>query len=422
MSSDPQQKIGILIPEFPGQTHIFFWRELRALREMGVDVEVISTRRPERSWICHEWSKEAMQTTTYLRESSILDIAVSLRQLLTVGPRGWIKSLRLAILSDAPTLKDRLRAIAAIPVGARLATIARRRGLVHIHAHSCGASALIALQSNLLGGPSYSLTLHGPLSDYGPDQRQKWGGAAFGIIITQKLLAEMRTLLADALPDRIEIAPMGVEVDRFVRTTPYQPWAGEGELRLVSCGRLNACKGHDDAIRAVAQLRGKNITAHLDILGEGAERAKLETLITDLDLADRVTLSGAIAEEQVCERLEHAHIFVLASHHEPLGVAIMEAMAMQTPVVVTGAGGVKELIDDQVDGMLVSPHDPQALASAIEQVARDPGLAASLSASARAKIERDFHSRRSAETLLGLLNVIPRTVPAEECTPNECAA
>ncbi len=72
-----------------------------------------------------------------------------------------------------------------------------------------------------------------------------------------------------------------------------------------------------------------------------------------------------MSEDTVNESLEKAQVFVLASWHEPLGFAIMEAMAMEMPVVVTGSGEVKELVDDGIDGLLVEPQSPEQLADAI---------------------------------------------------------
>lgn len=143
--------------------------------------------------------------------------------------------------------------------------------------------------------------------------------------------------------------------------------------------------------------------AHLKIAGaddsKGRYQHELEALIMQLDLQEAVQLLGAVSEEQVRQGLEQAHIFALASLHEPLGVAIMEAMAMELPVVVTGAGGVPELINDGVEGILVPPHDPEEMARALERVARNPAFAASLTAPARAKVITGFQSDRSARAL-----------------------
>jgi hypothetical protein len=83
---------------------------------------------------------------------------------------------------------------------------------------------------------------------------------------------------------------------------------------------------------------------------------------------------------------------VLGSLEEPLGVAIMEAMAMRVPVVVTGAGGVPELVDDGVDGLLVPAREPGRMADSLLRLLRDPGSRPRLSESGRRKIETSFHS------------------------------
>ena len=77
----------------------------------------------------------------------------------------------------------------------------------------------------------------------------------------------------------------------------------------------------------------------------------------------------------------------------------MEAMAMRVPVVVTGAGGVAELIDDGVDGLLVPPRDPRRMAESLTTLLHDPALALRLSDAGRRKIEQSFHSGVSAEVL-----------------------
>jgi glycosyltransferase involved in cell wall biosynthesis len=268
----------------------------------------------------------------------------------------------------------------------------------------------VALFAHLIGGVPYSLTLHGPLEDYGPNQRMKWRHAAFAIVITRKLLGEVRAALDGATPPYIEVAPMGVDVGGFHRSAAYQPWDGRGPLRIFCCGRLNPCKGHDDLIRAVGLLRTAGIDAHLQIAGAddslGRYLPVLEKLIQDLGLTDAVALLGAVPESTVRQGLEESHIFALASLHEPLGVAIMEAMAMELPVVVTKAGGVPELVDDGIDGILVEPHNPSDLAGGLERVARDGDLARRLSSAARVKVQTSFQSDQSARVLLRRLAAV----------------
>jgi len=391
-------RIGYFIPEFPGQTHIFFWREMQALRDAGITPEVVSTRLPDRAVMSHTWGEEARKQTEYLFPPSFGSFLGACWTMLRAGPFGWWRTL--AALACA---ESRLKLIPLVFIGAELAWLASRKGWRHVHVHSCGNSAAIAMLANRLRGLSYSLTLHGPLRDYGSNQKLKWAHAAFVIVITRKLLGEAREQLAGSLPSRIELAPMGVDLKKFETPATYRPWSGAGPVRLFSCGRLNACKGHDDVVRAVARLRDQGVEVQLHIAGEddsgGAVRALLEQLKTELRLTEAVVLLGAVSEDVVRRELSEAHAFVLGSLEEPLGVAIMEAMAMRVPVVVTGAGGVPELVSDGVDGLLVPARAPERMADSLLKLLRDPGLAARLSESGRRKIETSFHSGVSADVL-----------------------
>ena len=404
-------RIAYLIPEFPAQTHNFFWNERVALQGIGVDTLLISTRRPNKALVSHAWAPIAEADTVYLAEPSSPEALVNLVEFIRFGPRAWSRALKAAIEGCPPKLL--LYNLALMFFATRLVLLMRRSGLSHCHSHSCGHAGLIAMLANRLAGISYSLTLHGDLKDYGPQQPVKFRYAAFAITITQKLSSQIRETLKDDTPRHIGLAPMGVNTAVFQRTGRYLAWAGSGPLRLFSCGRLNYVKGHQDLIRAVQILRDQGIDAVLEIAGEddvggSGYRKQLELLVTELDLSSSVSLLGAVSEKRVLQGLCEAHIFVLASHHEPLGVAIMEALSCATPVVATNRGGVPELIDHGVDGYLVSPEDPKILADAIRRVACDETMANAFSAAGRAKVEKSFRSDISARELKRLMETCVR--------------
>jgi colanic acid/amylovoran biosynthesis glycosyltransferase len=395
-------RIGYFIPEFPGQTHMFFWREMQALRESGVMPEVVSTRLPDRAIMSHTWAEEARKETEYLYPPSFGSILGACWTMLRAGPAGWWRTLA-ALASADGSIFTKLGLIPLVFAGAQLASLAARKGWRHVHVHSCANAATVAVFANRLRKLSYSLTLHGPLRDYGPHQKLKWAHSAFAIVITRKLMGEAREQLAGALPPRLELAPMGVDLQRFETASAYRPWTGDGPVRLFSCGRLNPSKGHDDVVKAVARVRDQGLDVRLHIAGEddtgGGMRRLLEQLKTELRLTEAVVLLGAVSEDVVRKELSEAHAFVLGSLEEPLGVAIMEAMAMRVPVVVTGAGGVPELVDDGKDGLLVPAREPGRMAESLLRLLRDPGLASRLSESGRRKIETSFHSGVSAAVL-----------------------
>lgn len=337
-----------------------------------------------------------MARTTYLGDRAPLNVAAA-----------WLRLPLLALWSDLRReglgfIRDVLM---SLPAARRLVQSCGAEGITHVHAHSCGRAALICALANRVWGLSYSLTLHGPLSDYGPGQGFKWRHADFGTVITRKLTRELREALGADLPERLYLQPMGVDIQALSRRTPYVPPEQDGPLRIFACGRLNQVKGHQDLLQAVRILRDRGIDARLEIAGEddaggSGYRGALQSELRRLDLSDHATLLGAIDAGAVRDKLEAAHLFVLASWHEPLGVAYMEAMSMGVPTIGTDAGGVPELITSGRDGLLVPPKRPDLLADAIAALAADPARCLALSNAGRARIVASFSSARGAQTLL----------------------
>lgn len=405
-SSTAVPRIAYLIPEFPGQTHILFWRELRELGRLGIRADLVSTRRPEASVVCHEWSLEAMERTEYLHPPGPLSLGRGAWTVLRAGPVAWARAGRAVVRSGERGLGRLARLSGLAVIGGILAERSSREGWSHIHVHCCADSAYVAMFARIFGGAEYSLTLHGTLPWFGRGHGVKWEHAEFGIAVTQRLRSELLGEIGDGAADRVSVAPMGVDVTRFVRERPYRGRRPGEAWRIVSCGRLHEGKGHQDLIRALALLRASGVPAGLTILGEGEERAVLEALTRELGLDESVRFAGAVDEEVVRTELEAADVFALASHVEAIGVATMEAMAMSMPVVVTGVDGVPELVRDGVDGLLVPARDPAAMAAALRRVYGDPTLAERLGASAAERVRGSFSSRVSAEVIARKLGVM----------------
>jgi colanic acid/amylovoran biosynthesis glycosyltransferase len=396
--------IGYFVPEFPGQTHIFFWRERQVLTELGVETLLLSTRRPPQGIVSHSWAAEAQQQTGYLAPLGAMDILRGLGTVVQAGPKAWQRCIG-AIATAQVSLTQRLRLAAMLLVAGKLMRWMQQQQIQHVHVHSCADAAHIAMLASLLSDITYSITLHGPgLAVYGPNQPQKWSHARFALVISQELQTLVEQELAGYLPACVAVAPMGVNVDQVQRSRPYQPASPNGPFHLVSCGRLNPIKGHADLIQAVANLRQQGLDVYLRIAGEDESGGAgyhlvLSELIQQLNLVGIVTLLGAVSEAQVCQELEAAHVFTLASLNEGVPVAVMEAMAMEIPVIVTDVGGVSELVEPGQDGILVQAENVPMLTQTIAQMLHDPDLALRLSQASRQKVVSQFSHRRSAEAI-----------------------
>jgi glycogen synthase len=183
-------------------------------------------------------------------------------------------------------------------------------------------------------------------------------------------------LLRLRLPrDVVDVIPLGVDVAAFA-AEHTDPLPGIGHPRVVCIARLVRAKGVDVLLRAMSTMPG----AALVVLGDGPERADLLALATDLRLDDRVHLPGSVPRGSVPAHVAHADVVVMPSRYEEAGRGIVEAMAAGAPVVASGVGGIPAIVRAGVNGLLVPPDDPAALASAIDRVISQPAFARTLAA------------------------------------------
>jgi colanic acid/amylovoran biosynthesis glycosyltransferase len=219
------------------------------------------------------------------------------------------------------------------------------------------------------------------------------------------------------LPTQLAVAPMGVNIAEIKRSSPYKPWQEGSPRKIFACGRLNPVKGHKYLIETVELLRNRGFEVRLQIAGEDEQggsgyHKELEKIIEDKSMSECVELLGAVSEQRIRKGLEEAHVFALASLNEGIPVAVMEAMAMEVPTVVTNVGGTSELVDDGADAVLVQSEKPEEMADAIAQVLQNPELALRLSQESRKKIIAKFSHGRSAETLAQCLEKLGITNPS----------
>ncbi len=135
--------------------------------------------------------------------------------------------------------------------------------------------------------------------------------------------------------------------------------------RLATVGLLNAQKGVDTLLEALALVRRQRPDVHLDLVGDGPERAAHEALATRLDLGAAVTFHGLQPKEEIARILSGVDLFVLASRFDNNPCVLVEAQAAGLPIVATRVGGIPEIVDGA--GLLAERDDPEGLAALIEQ-------------------------------------------------------
>lgn len=404
----PQPALGVLVPEYPGQTHGFFWRESQWLRQFGFRVEMVSTRLPTVDAAArHDWAEEARREASYLMPLGGVGVGKVILESLRSLHR-CPRLLRRIVGLEAASATDRIRQLALGVMALRLRQDCRLRNIRHLHVHSCADSALLATLCRDAGGPSYSLVLHSPISCFGRNQRAKWSSADFGVVVSNFVGEELRERCGDVLPADILVSSMGFDEEVFVRSMPYRAWTAGEVLRLSACSRVTRGKGIDTLINVVALLNRSGIDAQLEVAGGGDSgvgsfMGECEHLAERMGVGARVRFIGSCSAIRIRDMLEQSHAFVTATRQEAIGVAIMEAMAMQLPVVATRVGGVPELIEDGVSGILVPVDAPQAMADAIRLLVSTAGRMTAVGSAAKSRVRGQFSSRRSAERLAEIL-------------------
>lgn len=256
-----------------------------------------------------------------------------------------------------------------------------------VHAHGVGPTMWICMRSVRRRKDPFIVTLHNVMSCH-------FGGelSVLGTILSgaDAVTGVSEAVTTDALhyaphiADRLSVIPNGIEPMSSPTPIPERP------VRLACIGRLTTQKGFDLAIEAMAQLADDLPEVTLSILGDGEERERLQELVRNLGIGDRVEFEGLVDRDRVRAVLEQSRAVVIPSRYEGLCLVALEAAWAARPVVATDAPGMSEALDDEETGIAVPVEDPLALAAAIRRLVDDRLLAEHLGKQGRARAERAF--------------------------------
>jgi glycogen synthase len=252
--------------------------------------------------------------------------------------------------------------LAVLPVGAAAARLHRLPLVLTVHTSLRHTLAVSDLRSAILK------TLGGPI--------ERWGehSADAVLAITPRLF---RLLVSDGVEaDRVHLIPPGVNPSLF--EGPFEdPFSGVGRPRVLFVGRLAPQKGVRALVAAAGLLEDES--AQVLLVGDGPERPALQREAERLGVGGRLHFVGFLAHDRLPAVMSHADLLVLPSLYEELGTVLLEAMQAGLPIVASKTGGIPDVIEDGVNGMLVPPGDPKAIALAIDRLLANRDLARRLS-------------------------------------------
>lgn len=392
-------KLIYLCSELPGISHTFVLREIETLRQSDFEISTVSVNPPRHLHRMTPPEKQLAAETLYLKKTSFKKL---LQVLFTMGMTSPGKMMRMAqaalsfyMLKGQKNIKTNLGYFLEAVI---LVDMALRRKTRHIHVHFANPAATVALIASQSGAVEYSLSIHGPdvFYDVGANLlREKVSGAIFVRCISHYCRSQLCRLTRYHEWSKLSIVRCGIDLDVF---SP-RPFPSNSPPNLLCVGRLTANKGQHVLIEACALLKKNGVAFHLTFVGDGEDRDSLEDQVKSLDLSENITFTGAMGQDRVKELYASADIFILPSFAEGVPVVLMEAMAMEIPVISTCITGIPELIESGDDGILTVPGDSMALFEKTKLLLQQPQLRIRLGRQARKKIAADYHLENNCRAL-----------------------
>jgi glycosyltransferase involved in cell wall biosynthesis len=409
-------RVGYILRSYPRLSQTFVVNEIRALEQLGVQIHIFAVTHPHEALVQPQVA-EVEAPVDYLE--------------FALARRWWIilwEHLLLALLSpyrycstlyylarhpefdEGYTASPRYICFLQAVYLAHLLRRERRNGggIDHLHAHFAHDPALIAQLVNLLTGISYTFTAHArdiyQIPRAALAERIKRAGAVITCCATN--VDYLKTVTAVAQHAKLRVIHNGINLNEF------HPAPGENESAraplILSASRLAEKKGYPDLLHACGLLKQMGYEFHCVIYGNGPLQDELDNLVSQLGLAEHVTLAGACTQQALQQVLPQADIFALTpfvtedGDRDGVPTVLAEAMACGVPVVSTTVAGIPELVTHEYNGLLAAPHDVESVATALAALLSDAAMRQSLGAAARRTVAEHFDLRTGAQQLANL--------------------
>ena len=345
-------RVAYFVNVFPKLSETFIAYELSELRRRGVELLVLSLRQPS----------EALQHDIIRR--------AGLHSLVCYEPDRFPEAIR-----------------------------AFRPDLIHAH-FATEPAAAARDYAHALGVP-FTFTAHGyDIRRKAPPDLAERATAARAVITVSHANADHITNTFGVPKNHLRVIPCGVDAETF---RPVQNHRSPNEPPLIVCvARHVKVKNLGFLLQACAALKNRAVHFRCVSVGDGVCRAELEEMHTQFGLGKAFEFAGAQEHGQILAWWQRADIAVLTSENEGMPVSLMEAGACAIPAVAPAVGGIPELVQHEVTGLLTPPGDLDAFSGALQQLIGDPSRRIAMGRAARAWIEQRFSLVRQVDSLLAV--------------------
>ncbi len=356
-------KIAYLVNQYPKVSHSFIRREIAALEACGVQVARFSIRSCA-SELVDPADKLELEKTRIVLGVGILGLLLITLGVALTRPVRWLRALWLALKFGWGSDRGFLRHLAYLAEACVLLRWFWESEVTHVHAHFGTNPTTVAMLCHSIGGPPYSFTIHGPDEFDRPESialTEKINRSAFVVAISSFSKSQLYRWCDHTQWEKIHVIRCGVD-NHFLS----QPTTLISEHpNFVCVGRLCEQKGQLLLLQAVKKLATEGLRCNLTLVGDGPLRPQIEALIKHYELEEQVKITGWASGDQVQKYIIKSRSLVLPSFAEGLPVVIMEALALERPVISTYVAGIPELVKPGVNGWLVPAGSVEALTAAM---------------------------------------------------------
>jgi colanic acid/amylovoran biosynthesis glycosyltransferase len=356
-------KIAYLVNQYPKVSHSFIRREIAALEASNIPVTRYSIRSCAGELVDPADQLE-LEKTRLILGIGTFGLLWNLLIVAIARPKQWLQAFKLAFKVGLTSERGILYHLIYLAEACVLLGWLEEKEITHLHAHFGTNSTTVAMLCKTLGGPSYSFTVHGPYEFDHADNlalAEKIERASFVATISSFSRSQLYRLCSYDQWEKIHVIHCGVD-SLFL----HQPTSVISDTPNIVCvGRLCEEKGQMLLVEAINILTKQGLKCHLTLVGDGPLRPQIEALIKKYNLQKQVQITGWASSNDVQKYILKSRTMVLPSFAEGLPVVLMEALALERPVISTYIAGIPELVKPGVNGWLVPAGSIEELVEAI---------------------------------------------------------